>query len=121
MVNISNHPSTKWGDRQLDAAKEWCCGKVIDIPFPLVPPTFTPEEVEALAKTLADKVTTLGCSTVHVMGESGLVFALVSLFYPAGIQAIHSTTERKVVEKTEEDGTVTKTAVFEFVKFRAYW
>ncbi len=35
-INLTNHPSTKWGADQLAAAKKY--GNIVDIPFPAVDP-----------------------------------------------------------------------------------
>lgn len=123
MINVTNHPSSRWSEYQRREAKAWGWDVLTDIPFPVVPPTATTEEVQQLAMGLAAAIVTNGDTAVHLMGESGLVFTTLSLLREKAdyIVCIHSTTDRKVVEKVEENGTVTKTAVFEFVQFRAYW
>ena len=113
MINISNHPSTKWGDEQLKAA-----GAVVDLPFPAVDPNASSEELDALAQTYLEKIFSMGTldGVVHVMGEMGFTFKLVSLLKEAGLTVVHSTTERLSVENP--DGT--KTSLFKFCQFREY-
>ena len=113
MINISNHPSIKWGDEQLRAA-----GSVIDLAFPAVNPNASGEDLDALAQEYLEKVLDMDNpdGVVHVMGEMGFTFRLVSLLKDTGLKVVHSTTERKSVENA--DGT--KTSLFQFCQFRRY-
>lgn len=123
MINVTNHPSSRWSEYQLEEAKAWGRDVITDIPFPVVPPATCTEEVEQMALNLAAAIVANGDTAVHLMGESGLVYATLSLLREKAdyIACLHSTTERQVVEQVGQDGTVTKTAVFNFVQFRAYW
>ena len=118
-VNISNHPSEKWGKAQLEAAMEY--GDIVDIPFPNVKPEATCEEVRAMAEKLRltieqlEEVSGKDVKMIHLVGEPTLTVAAISLL----IHKYHictSTTKRIVTENA--DGTITK--AFEFVKFREY-
>lgn len=113
MINISNHPSSKWGMQQLEAA-----GNVVDLPFPAVDPNASSEELDALAREYLHKILNMDNpdGVVHVMGEMGFTFKLVTLLKEHGFLVVHSTTERTVVEGA--DGV--KTSVFNFCQFRTY-
>ena len=116
-VNISNHPSSKWGEKQLEAARDLAeGGGIVDIPFPNVPADAGTEEVQLLCEELQRKVSALGNArplTVHIMGETSLVVSLSRILEGEKIPQVVSTTERSVVEK---DGV--KTSVFSFKRFR---
>ena len=117
-INVSNHPSLKWSEGQIKAAKEFA-PKVTDITFPNVPPEADKSEVLRLASKVISEVRNLevdydGC-IVHVMGEMGLTYILVNKLKNLGIQVVHSTTERISEEK---DGQ--KITVFRFCQFREY-
>lgn len=115
--NISNHPSAKWSEEQLKAAKVLVNGgEVIDVHFPNVPPTATSKEVQDLAWAIMAGVEQ--GSTCMIMGESSLVFGLVMVAFIKRLNVVVSTTERKVVETAGLDGVVVKTATFEFCGFR---
>lgn len=121
MVNLSNHPSSKWGKAQMDAAKELCPDGVQDLPFPMIDPKLTDQEVYLLAQEYVDKAREIG-EVVHVMGESGFVAAFVSIARISAPKAdplycIYSTTERIVVENVQ---TGEKMSTFRFVQFRKY-
>lgn len=111
MINLSNHPSSKWSQAQLNA----CCNPVIDIPFPNVPPDATDEYIAIMANTLFLQIEQLEDMEIHVMGEMTLTFYLVHLLLENGYTVFASTTNRNVVEK---DGV--KSVVFEFCQFRNY-
>ncbi|OGS40519.1 MAG: hypothetical protein A3K77_00815 [Euryarchaeota archaeon RBG_13_31_8] len=114
-LNISNHPSTKWGEEQYIAACR--LGKeIIDIPFPNVPPQASESEVRDLMISLIREVNQYKDPACHVMGEQGLTYALVRKLIDARLHVYHSTTERIVVDG--ESGQ--KTAQFKFVQFRRY-
>lgn len=55
-----------------------------------------------------------------VQGEMGSTFMLVDYALKNGLIPLHAVSERKTVEKKDEDGTSVKTAIFEHVCFRKY-
>lgn len=124
-INISNHPSSKWGIEQIEAAKK-LGGNIIDIPFPNVSPNATKSEIFRLVDEIGcivlEKTKELSnvIDYVHVMGEQGFVFSFVNYIHLFknifnNIICVHSTTERIVEEK---DGQ--KVSTFKFVQFREY-
>ena len=136
-LNISNHPSSGWGEEQTAAALKLCRwenadgdiiaeGKIIDIPFPTVPATAGTNEINRLAESLysailgvidpAQSTDDPDCppATIHLMGEQAVCYCLTSHLRKMGLRVVVSSTEREVVEK---DGV--KTSVFRFVRFRA--
>lgn len=126
-INISNHPTAKWGEKQLAAAHELNqsidpngqASTIVDIPFPNVRATADNTDIEILAFNLFHPILETYRSretVVHVMGEMSLTYALVRRFLTHGFMAVASTTERTVVENP--DGT--KLTTFNFVQFRHY-
>jgi len=115
-VNISNHPSSKWPQAQFQAAIEKG-GPIRDIPFPNVPPTASTEDVRAMANTLASKINP--GDIVMVQGEFSLTFELSRQLVAKGSQVVVACSERRSIEQPNPDGSVTKTAVFDFCQFRA--
>ncbi len=117
-LNLSNHSSDKWSKAQLDAARAY--GEVVDMPFPVIDPGATTEEIHRLAEEYADRITSsyLGrdLMTVHLMGEMTFCFRLVTLLHARGIRCVASTTQRKTSEL--EGGK--KESIFEFQAFREY-
>jgi len=115
-LNLSNHPSEQWSDKQLAAALKY--GDIEDMEFPAIPPGATGEELMNFAEKTAEEILQKAENadiTVHVMGEMTFTYRLVSLLKAEGITCVASTTERIVEEK---DGL--KTSEFRFVKFREY-
>ena len=51
LINISNHPLNEWGASQLRLAKQKY-GKIVDEPFPFIPPEASSIEVDILARNL---------------------------------------------------------------------
>lgn len=116
-LNISNHPSSMWNDRQLAAAATY--GDVVDIPFPIVAPDADSQELQTLAQDCVKKILSMGDAnsiTVHIMGEMTFTFMVVTRLKEMGIRCVASTTERKTYYS--DDGT--KLSEFSFVKFREY-
>ena len=127
-INISNHPSSKWSSRQLEAAKA-LADVIIDVPFPNVPADASISDVKGMAEELAInkvwpyindyKVEHL---TILLQGEMTLVAALLRILQIPGngINVVAACSERNSVETVNPDGSTTKTAVFKFVQFRSY-
>ena len=122
LINLSNHPSEVWKEKQKKAAEEEY-GKMLDLPFPNISAESSLEEVKALAEDYLKKVKKIFSeeteedNAVHLMGEFTFTFNLCLLLKQEGIKTIASAIERKV-EYSEADG---KTSYFEFVKFREYY
>lgn len=118
LINLSNHPSDKWPQKQLNAAKRKF-GKVFDIPFPHISPFATSIQVYNKAeKYLKEILSIIKNSTdknnaVHLMGEFTFVVFLFELLKKKKIPVVVSTTNRLTEEK---DGK--KIVTFNFVKFR---
>lgn len=122
-INISNHPSSKWDVKQIDAALAMVNnGPIIDMPFPNIDPNMSSSDVIDLADNYFSKILNLiheyeaDYVVFHVMGEMTFTYNLVKLLNENGYHCYASTTKRNVVEK--EDGT--KISVFEFIQFREY-
>lgn len=118
-INLSNHPSADWNEDQLTAARQ--LGEVIDVPFPDVHPELTPKDINKQADAIVCQVhqmvigDTVG-TTIHVMGEMTMTYALVKAFKDVGYRCVASTTERKTTNNP--DGS--KTSIFSFCAFREY-
>lgn len=114
LLNLSNHPSSKWTPAQLSAAIEQY-GSVEDWPFPNIAPEATVDDIRLLAEQYTDKIRRADPMAVHLMGEMTFTFRLVTMLQAVGIPCIASTTHRTVEER---DGK--KIVLFEFVQFRHY-
>ena len=120
LINLSNHPSDKWSQKQLVAAQQF--GKIVDMPFPPIDPILDVSDVILLVNEFQNKIQQLSISnqeplTVHIVGEFTFTHALVNRLKIAGICCVASTTRRNVVDNP--DGT--KITNFEFVRFREYF
>ncbi len=120
-LNLSNHPIAIWTAPQREAALALGLGPPSDLPggMPHVPPEAGPEEVAALADSIATRALELGARGAAVFGEPTLTFALVTRLVPAGIACFSATTVRRATETATADA-VTKTSTFIFVRWRAY-
>ncbi len=124
-INFTNHPSGAWSEEQLAAARQY--GEIYDLPFPVVEPEATEEDIEAMAaayfkvvrRMIQDAEQTGNSSlphVVHIMGEMTLTFSVVSRLKQEGITCVASTTRREV--STLPDGS--KVSTFKFVRLRKY-
>ena len=117
LINLSNHPSGKWSKEQVEAA--WRYGEVYDMPFPVVNPGASHEDVQSLAERYVEEIVSLaekGNIVVHVMGEMTFSFMVISLLKQRNISCVASTTSRN----TEETDDGRKISDFRFVRFREY-
>lgn len=118
LFNLSNHPSTKWGDAQLDAArKNWVAVK--DVAFPAIDPSATSRQVYDLARKFAHDIHVQFSAGdgVHLMGEQTFCTAFMHVVQEEklGMPLFVSTTARDVVETADGKKVVT----FKFVQFRS--
>lgn len=117
-INVSNHTSAKWSEKQLQEAGR--LGEVIDIPFPQIAPEATKEEIGALAQEYLHKIEAYQVSGVMVQGEFTFSYALIKRLRERGFMVVAACTRRQVEEQTMADGTVVKNSVFVFSGFREY-
>jgi hypothetical protein len=118
LLNLSNHPSSKWPFDQIMAANIQFDG-VEDLPFPNIDPFADDFEVARLSGDYFKMITArpdVSELTVHLMGEMTFSFRLINRLKKAGIPVVASTTNRTVLE--EKDGK--KTIQFQFIQFRNY-
>jgi hypothetical protein len=118
LINLSNHPSSKWQPPQLEAAKVF--GEIVDWTFPKIDPYAETEKIHLLAEEHFKKINALGKKEVlaiHLAGELTFTFHLVALLKSAGIPVYASTTERNI--KINENGE--EIPVFSFIRFRSYY
>ena len=118
LINLSNHPSSKWSKEQTDAANSQF-GEIVDMPFPQVNPENGEIEIAALAEQYVGKIRALADGQtviVHIMGEMTLTFAIIGRLKSLDIPCVASTTQRLV----KEMGDGHKDVVFQFVRFRNY-
>lgn len=88
-INLSNHPSNKWAQEQLYAAKKYDnpngSNEIADIAFPNIPPDYTTEQVEEMAAGYAS-VIEQACyqdkieRVIHLAGELSFCFAFAKYF-----------------------------------------
>jgi hypothetical protein len=127
-INVSNHPSAKWSQAQLAAARGdgqrhgdgMLNRQIVDIPFPNVPADASHQEVLVIAEALYEQIRKEHSSAydrVLIQGEMGVVYLVVDALRKINWDVVHATTERKVTENADGSKTVT----FEFVRFRSYF
>jgi len=127
LVNCSNHPSTKWSEEQ---RKGW--DKIVDVPFPNVDPKWDTKDKpfletvnrlkEEILTAFEDARPTGTDAEEYLMlqGEFSICYTLFTERTTTfrGIRFVVPTTERVTQEEMLPDGTVRKTQVFQFVRWR---
>jgi len=88
LVNLTNHPSTRWSAEQMDAATK-AYGRVVDLPHPPVDPSADASEVFQLASSYVEQAKSLlngssddrtQISAVHLMGEASFVASFLVIW-----------------------------------------
>lgn len=123
LINLSNHPSLSWSEKQKEEAKR-LFENIVDIKFPLISPSLSSDELLPIAHDLLKEINAYMEEydevSVHIMGEFSFTFIMVQLLHSVGIMCYVSTTDRKVIEEVNDKGETIKTTVFDFVRFREY-
>ena len=118
LINHTNHPSTRWGQDQLTAAKVY--GEIIDFPFPVINPSASTTEVVELVQENLEKILKLEPNAVLCQGEFNYSFAMVERLKNLGITALAATSERVGRVEILPDGSTQQISTFRFVRFREY-
>jgi hypothetical protein len=120
LINLSNHPSAKWLDKQKMMALD-SYTYIFDFPFPDVGSQLSEYEIKLLADEISEKCLQLihksphAHNAVHIMGELTLCFAIIKNLQQHEIECIASTTERITTINGNE-----KKSTFQFQRFRKY-
>lgn len=117
-INHTNHPSARWSEQQKKAA--FVYGEIKDIPFPLIPPEESSENIRELAIKMAKTIADMNPKAVLCQGEFNYVFCLVDALLSQGIKVMAACSERIVREWTDENGEQHRDAVFQFQQYRDY-
>lgn len=117
-INLSNHPSEMWSEKQKTEAKKY--GEICDIAFPGVRPEAKGEEINQLVESYIQKIMKYNQPIVMVQGEFVFTYRLVNKLKERGIKVVSACSERVVSESYEKDGTSRKESIFQFVQFREY-
>ena len=116
-INLTNHPSSEWSEKQLQTAK--ALGEICDMPFPNIPPEASTFDVNRLADGFASDILKKGRPediVVHVMGEHSFTYAMVSRLKSHNIKCVLSTT----AHATQMLPNGNKLSRFHFIQFREY-
>jgi len=120
LINLSNHPISKWSSNQIYAASKY--GEIKDLSFPIIDPLADTKSVYKIVKDYEKKILEIfnketGIRVVHLMGELSFCFMLADILKKEKILCVVSTTKRIVQEYSNGN----KTSRFEFIRFRNYW
>lgn len=119
LVNLSGRSYETWSPEQLEATKEFA-SKVVDVPYPNIPPTASTKELKEIVNKTMNEVMSYNPKTVLCGAEMVTTHEFVNRLQKNGIKVVNATSERVSHEKLNDDGTVTKEFVFEFKQFRDY-
>lgn len=121
-LNLSNHPISEWTKEQHDAACALGCGPPTELPegMSVVPPTEDERSIQQRAEALAALAAKLKANGAHVAGDQTFSYALVRELLARGIRCFAATSHRDCQESRSEDGVITKTSTFRFVRWREY-
>ncbi|MCR5667353.1 MAG: hypothetical protein K6G01_11075 [Eubacterium sp.] len=117
-INFSNHPSTRWSEKQVLYAKQY--GEICDMAFPSVGPTADENEIENLSSQILGDIMKKHPKAVLVQGEFTLCYSLIKKLRKENIRCLAACSTRNVIEKTQSDGSIKRESVFEFCRFREY-
>lgn len=128
LINVSNHPDGGWSEEQRAG---W--DNIVTIKFPEIAPEWD-EDSEGFANCLEaikKKILLYGVAFkegsddeyeifLNIQGEFSFCYEILKWIIKEGlnIRVVVPTTKREAVEEKQPDGTVKKTAVFKFVRWR---
>ena len=116
-INLSNHPSANWSEKQLAEAQKY--GEIIDMSFPVVSPTEDEAYIASLVTNYLKNILSYYHpvrDVFHIMGEMCFSFSLIKKLQERGFTCLASTSERIVTETIPGY----KEVYFKFIRFRKY-
>ena len=117
-VNHTNHQSERWSVEQKTAAEKF--GRIVDLPFPDVPPNFNTDEVHEMVMKNLREILALKPAAVLCQGEFSYTVAMVEELKKNNVAVMAATSERVVSVVQESDGSTKRVSIFNFVRFRRY-
>lgn len=99
-INLSNHISAKWSEKQKTAAAAY--GQITDLPFPAIDPYFKDADIDRLVDTYYEKIMSYEEPVVMLQGEFVFTFRLVTRLKPQGIPVLAACSVRKATEYNGE-------------------
>lgn len=117
-INLTNHISTYWSEKQKDAAK--LLGEIVDMPFPQIEESADENYISKLADEYLQKILLIAERenvVVHLMGEQTFAYSLVKRLKNRNINCVASTTKRIV---NMDSSGQKKEVIFQFERFRYY-
>lgn len=117
-INFTNHPSNKWGSKQLGEAMKW--GEVVDVPFPNIGTEMNEKDIHTTAEKYVALISDMKPDVVLCQGEFTFVYTVVKMLKESGVEVVSACSERRVKERIDGNGISQKESIFEFVKFRRY-
>ena len=116
-INLSNHPSRLWNQKQREAALQY--GQIVDLSFPSISPYANGNDIDVLVMQYFEMIKQYDHPIVMLQGEFVFTYILVLKLKENLITVVASCSERKVKEYVES-GHTKKVVDFEFVRFREY-
>lgn len=117
-INFTNHPSTYWGEAQINAAQQF--GEIIDIEFPNISPHADEKYIIILANKFEKMILDKNPRAVLVQGEFTLSFQIVNRLISKKVKVLSACSERMTEEYKDDNNITHKISKFKFVKFREY-
>jgi len=118
LINLSNHPSDQWGEKQRACAAVY--GEILDMRFPQIDPCASSEDIDKLVGSCYERIMAYGKPAVMLQGEYIFTYRLVTRLKAAGITVLAGCSARRTTEYVNEDGKTIKKSEFEFVGFKEY-
>lgn len=118
LINLSNHPSDRWGKKQLDLASQY--GEIVDIGFPAIDPYGSSEEIDSLVEYYYKQILIYEKPVIMLQGEYIFTYRLVCRLKAAGFTVVAGCSDRRTIEYVDESGNTTRKSEFEFIGFKEY-
>lgn len=117
-VNVSNHPSELWLDKQKECAL--CYGDIVDVTFPAIHKDYDSNKYDELVELYYERIMGLYPDVVMVQGEFVFTYRLVGKLKASGIRVVSARSERVCQEFKDENNVIHKHSIFEFIDFVNY-
>lgn len=118
LLNITNHPSSRWSDTQKSEAAKF--REIVDIPFPRIRPETSEAEIDELVKQYLLQVERYVEPVVLLQGEFIFTYRLIVALKKKGVRVVACQSDIERNEFQDENQNTVKNTVYKFGCFREY-
>ena len=117
-INLTNHSSKFWEQKQLEATKKY--GEIKDFDLPEISGYENEEDIQKMVDKYFFKIIKMEPDCVLIQGEYTFTYRLIFKLLKYGIRVVAASSSKRSIEYVNDFGRKERCSEFEFIKYREY-